>query len=164
HAAGDQLLARLARLVEENIRKGNTFGRFGGEEFLLLLPDTSAEQALIVAEKIRYLIAHHEFEFASRQPLGHLTVSGGIAAFPDHGVGGAELLRAADEALYEAKHQGRNRVLSGRARDTSHRSKPTTRRPLATSVPSSTQTSGNERPPSTGVPVWGHSAGSRPSM
>ena len=103
---------------EENIRKGNTFGRFGGEEFLLLLPDTSAEQALIVAEKIRYLIAHHEFEFASRQPLGHLTVSGGIAAFPDHGVGGAELLRAADEALYEAKHQGRNRVLSGRARDT----------------------------------------------
>jgi diguanylate cyclase (GGDEF)-like protein len=116
HAAGDQLLSQLARLVDENVRKENTFGRFGGEEFLLVLPDTTAEQALIVAEKVRYLIAHHEFAYAQKQPLGRVTVSGGIAACPDHGVDSAALLRAADDALYEAKRQGRNRVLSGRIR------------------------------------------------
>lgn len=116
HAAGDQLLSQLARLVDENIRKENTFGRFGGEEFLLVLPDTTAEQALIVAEKVRYLIAHHDFAFAEKQPLGRVTVSGGIAAYPDHGVDSAALLRVADDALYEAKRQGRNRVLTGRAR------------------------------------------------
>jgi diguanylate cyclase (GGDEF)-like protein len=116
HAAGDQLLKQLARLVEENIRKENTFGRFGGEEFLLVLPDTSAEQALIVAEKVRYLIAHHPFAFAEKQPLERMTVSGGIAAYPDHGLDSTTLLQAADMALYEAKRQGRNRVLSGRVR------------------------------------------------
>jgi diguanylate cyclase (GGDEF)-like protein len=116
HAAGDLLLTQLARLVDDNIRKENTFGRFGGEEFLLVLPDTTAEQALIVAEKVRYLIAHHEFACAEKQPLGRVTVSGGIAACPDHGADSAALLRAADDALYEAKRQGRNRVLSGRVR------------------------------------------------
>jgi len=116
HTAGDHLLRQLAQLVEENVRKENTFGRFGGEEFLLVLPDTTAEQALIVAEKLRYLIAHHVFPFGEKQPLGCVTVSGGIAAYPAHGLDSAALLQAADGALYEAKHQGRNRVLSGRAR------------------------------------------------
>jgi diguanylate cyclase (GGDEF)-like protein len=116
HAAGDRVLKQLARLVEENVRKENTFGRFGGEEFLLVLPETSPEQALIVAEKVRYLIAHHSFPFGEKQPLGSLTISGGIAAYPAHGLDSASLLEAADIGLYEAKRQGRNRVLSGRAR------------------------------------------------
>ena len=116
HAAGDQLLKQLARLVEDNIRKENTFGRFGGEEFLIVLPETSPEQALIVAEKVRYLIAHHPFPYGDAQPLGSVTISGGIAAFPGHGLDPEALLEAADSGLYEAKRQGRNRVLSGRAR------------------------------------------------
>jgi diguanylate cyclase (GGDEF)-like protein len=116
HAAGDRVLMQLARLVEENVRKENAFGRFGGEEFLLVLPDTSPEQALIVAEKVRYLIAHHSFPFGEKQPLGSMTISGGIAAYPAHGLDTASLLEAADIGLYEAKRQGRNRVLSGRAR------------------------------------------------
>jgi diguanylate cyclase (GGDEF)-like protein len=116
HAAGDQVLKQLARLVEDNVRKENTFGRFGGEEFLLVLPDTSPEQALIVAEKVRYLIAHHPFPFGEKQPLGSVTISGGIAAYPAHGLDSRALLEAADIGLYEAKRQGRNRVLSGRSR------------------------------------------------
>jgi len=116
HTAGDRLLRELAQLVEDNVRKENTFGRFGGEEFLLVLPDASAEQTLIVAEKLRYLIAHHAFPFGEKQPLGCVTVSGGIAAYPAHGLDSAALLETADGALYEAKHQGRNRVLTGRAR------------------------------------------------
>ena len=68
------------------MRKEDTFGRFGGEEFLLVLPDTTPEQALIVAEKVRYLIAHHPFPVGREQPLGFVTVSGGIAAYPPHGL------------------------------------------------------------------------------
>jgi diguanylate cyclase (GGDEF)-like protein len=127
HAAGDQLLKQLARLVEDNIRKENTFGRFGGEEFLIVLPETSPEQALIVAEKVRYLIAHHPFPCGGAQPLGSVTISGGIAAFPAHGLDAEVLLEAADFGLYEAKRQGRNRVLSGRARP----SLPAPERPVA---------------------------------
>ncbi len=110
HLTGDNLLLELATLVQRSIRKEDVFGRFGGEEFLLVLPHTSADQAMIVAEKIRKLIASHPFPFADRQPLGRLSVSGGVAAYPGDGLDGGALLRRADEALYEAKKQGRNRV------------------------------------------------------
>jgi diguanylate cyclase (GGDEF)-like protein len=111
HLAGDRLLQELSRLVNESVRKGDVFGRFGGEEFLLIQPDTDALSALAAAEKLRLLVASHAFAFAEKQPLGCLSVSGGVAEYPRHGVDAAGILLAADEALYRAKRGGRNRVL-----------------------------------------------------
>ncbi|HLA79934.1 MAG TPA: sensor domain-containing diguanylate cyclase, partial [Vicinamibacteria bacterium] len=111
HMAGDQLLRELTRLVAENIRKQDLFGRFGGEEFLLVLPKTPLAHALAVAEKIRATIAAHAFPFAEAQPLGFLSVSGGVAECPRDGLDSNRLLAAADEALYRAKRAGRNQVL-----------------------------------------------------
>ena len=116
HLAGDKLLQELAALVQNHVRKNDIFGRFGGEEFLLILPSTNAAQALAAAEKIRNVIAQHSFPFGEKQPLKLLSISGGVASYPEDGLDAAGLLRAADEALYEAKRQGRNRVLlSGRS-------------------------------------------------
>ena len=115
HLAGDKLLQQLAGLVNESVRKDDVFGRFGGEEFLLVLPHTSANQALAAAEKIRALLASHPFAFAEKQPLNVISISGGVAEYPLHGLDAAGLLHAADEALYEAKRSGRNRVLPARS-------------------------------------------------
>ena len=114
HLAGDKLLRELAALVSEHVRKDNIFGRFGGEEFLLVLSGTNATRAMVAAEKIRDLLANHPFPFADSQPLGRISVSGGVAEYPTHGLDAPGLLRAADEALYEAKRTGRNRVLQAR--------------------------------------------------
>jgi diguanylate cyclase (GGDEF)-like protein len=111
HLAGDKLLQELAALVSRHIRKNDIFGRFGGEEFLVILPNTNAIQAAAAAEKIRNVIASHAFPFGEKQPLKCLSISGGIASYPGDGLDAAGLLRSADEALYEAKRQGRNRVL-----------------------------------------------------
>lgn len=111
HVAGDRLLQMLARLVRENIRKTDIFGRFGGEEFLLVLPNTPVQHAVTVADKIRAAIAGHALPGAERQPLGCISVSGGVAQYPVDALDSAKLLHAADCALYEAKRQGRNRVL-----------------------------------------------------
>ena len=110
HLAGDKLLQELAHLVPQSIRKDDIFGRYGGEEFLLILPNTNLRQGLATANKIRAMVAAHRFPFAERQPLGSLSVSGGVAEYPHHGRDAQGLLHAADDALYEAKQQGRNRV------------------------------------------------------
>jgi diguanylate cyclase (GGDEF)-like protein len=116
HGAGDRLLQELARLVQENIRKDDIFGRFGGEEFLLILPGANLGQAMAVAYKVRAAIAAHDFPFAKGQPLGVLSISGGVAEYPEDAMDSARLLQAADEALYLAKQQGRNRVLPAERR------------------------------------------------
>ena len=115
HLAGDKLLQELAGLVNEAVRKDDVFGRFGGEEFLLIMPHTTATQALSAAEKIRGLLAAHPFAFAEKQPLRVISISGGVAEYPLHGLDAAGLLHAADEALYEAKRAGRNKVLPARS-------------------------------------------------
>jgi len=115
HLAGDKLLQELAGLVNDSVRKDDIFGRFGGEEFLLILPHTSAGQAALAAEKIRSLLANHPFPFREKQPLGRISVSGGVAEYPHHGLDAAGLLHAADEALYEAKRAGRNKVFAAKA-------------------------------------------------
>jgi diguanylate cyclase (GGDEF)-like protein len=115
HLAGDKLLQELARIVQDTVRKDDVFGRFGGEEFLLILPNTTSKQALLAAEKVRGALANHPFAFAEKQPLKRVSISGGVAEYPVHGLDAAGLLHAADEALYEAKRSGRNRVLQARA-------------------------------------------------
>ena len=122
HVAGDHLLRLLAHLVADNTRADDIFGRFGGEEFLLILPERSLEEAMRLAESVRQEIEAYEFPYGEWQPLGRLTVSGGVAAYPGSASSAADLLRAADAALYEAKKSGRNQVRSaaggGRVRAT----------------------------------------------
>ncbi len=112
HLAGDELLRSLAALLREATREGEFVGRYGGEEFLILMPHATAEQAVGAAERVRSTIAAHRFPFGESQPGGQLTISGGIATFPGGGRDVEELIKAADDALYEAKRAGRNRVFA----------------------------------------------------
>lgn len=105
HNVGDNVLKELAALVEANIRKADTFARWGGEEFVLMLPDTTQEQAEIVAEKLRSRIETHAFEDISKATCSF----GVVLVSPEDTLAGS--IEKADRALYEAKAQGRNRVV-----------------------------------------------------
>jgi diguanylate cyclase (GGDEF)-like protein len=110
HLAGDRLLTQLAQLVKETVRADDVFGRFGGEEFLLVMPNRTGAQAMTVAGTIRKRIAEFPFEGGATQPLGIVSISGGVAVFPDDASEQVELMQAADNALYRAKSGGRNNV------------------------------------------------------
>lgn len=112
HLAGDELLREVARFVAERTRAEDTFGRFDGDRFLLVLPGRSSEAAELTGEKLRSAISRADFLFGDRQPKGRITISGGVASLPDDGAGSAELLEAAAEAIAVAKRHGRNQVLS----------------------------------------------------
>ncbi|MCD4829025.1 MAG: diguanylate cyclase [Candidatus Cloacimonetes bacterium] len=104
HIAGDKVLRRTSEVMMEHARETDICGRYGGEEFLLLLPDTALEQAQVLAERIRVELENTVFE----QTDLHLTLSGGISQYD--GQSCAELVHAADLLLYKAKDAGRNRV------------------------------------------------------
>jgi diguanylate cyclase (GGDEF)-like protein len=106
HGAGDDVLASIGATLTSGVRESDFAGRYGGEEFLMLLPDTSAEDAAAVAEKIRALIAQTVVT-GVEQPI---TASLGVSAFPQHAIDGDTLMRSADRALYTSKRNGRNRV------------------------------------------------------
>jgi diguanylate cyclase (GGDEF)-like protein len=110
HLAGDRLLTQLSQLVKETVRSDDVFGRFGGEEFLLVMPNRNGTQAMTVARAIRKRIEEHPFVGGETQPLGCVTISGGVACFPDDAAEQVELMKAADDALYRAKEGGRNEV------------------------------------------------------
>jgi diguanylate cyclase (GGDEF)-like protein len=110
HLHGDAILVALSKLLIAGIRKSDVAVRYGGEEFVLLLPETSKEHAFALAGTIREKIAAHPFPGRETQPHGMITVSMGIAAFPEDGSDSSTLLHRADEALYQAKNGGRNRV------------------------------------------------------
>jgi diguanylate cyclase (GGDEF)-like protein len=112
HLAGDRLLTELAGILKREVRADDVVARFGGEEFIILLRETGLEQAFQTAERIRASVEDHPFEHRERQPLGFLSVSGGVAALPHHGLEMEELIEAADDALYEGKKAGRNRVVA----------------------------------------------------
>ena len=110
HAAGDGLLQELSALVNRSLRPEDVLGRFGGEEFVIVSPQQSVASTYGLAERLRRTIEAHGFEHGASQPLGCVSVSGGVASFPTHGRDGTELLASADAALYRAKHAGRNRI------------------------------------------------------
>jgi diguanylate cyclase (GGDEF)-like protein len=112
HLAGDSVLQALSRLAREHTRPDTILGRFGGEEFLMVFPRSTRGQALAAAEHVRKAIARHGFAHAGTQPLGCLSVSGGVAELPRDATNPRALLRAADHALYAAKRAGRNRVFT----------------------------------------------------
>jgi diguanylate cyclase (GGDEF)-like protein len=105
HSHGDKVLAAVGRLLPSTIRASDFAARFGGEEFLLVLPDTDRQGCLAVAEKVRRAIEHSELV-----PTGPVTASLGVACLPEDAVDPVQLVRQADRALYMAKAQGRNRV------------------------------------------------------
>jgi len=111
HLAGDRLLTHLAQLVKETVRADDVFGRFGGEEFLLVMPNRTGPQAMTAAGTIRKRIEEFPFEGGETQPLGCVSISGGVAVFPDDATEQVELMQAADNALYRAKQGGRNQVI-----------------------------------------------------
>ncbi len=111
HDEGDRLLKEFSQVMSDNIRGTSILGRYGGEEFLLILPGIGGDSACKAAENVRQKVASHEFRFREKQPLGILSFSGGVASFPESGTESIALIRAADDALYEAKRAGRNRVL-----------------------------------------------------
>lgn len=109
HDAGDAVLKGVAELLKQNVRASDLVIRFGGEEFLILLPDTNGEMAVKVAEKIRLAVEQYKFRIAG----GELkkTISVGVGLFPEDSETFWQTLKYADVALYRAKETGRNRVL-----------------------------------------------------
>ena len=113
HMAGDRLLHTLGKILTERLRSCAMVARYGGEEFVMLLPETPKEGALVVAEKIRRRIEDHPFPGRDTQPDGKVTVSLGVVTFPQDGSNRGTLMQRADQALYQAKQDGRNRVCAG---------------------------------------------------
>jgi two-component system, cell cycle response regulator len=107
HAAGDTVLHTFAALIQSSLRASDTVGRWGGEEFIVILPETGAGDALIVAERIRSTVSQYAFEVGGGL---HLTCSIGVACYPDHAQNQQTLVHAADQAMYGAKRLGRNQV------------------------------------------------------
>jgi diguanylate cyclase (GGDEF)-like protein len=116
HAKGDEVLATVGAVLTNCVRESDFLGRYGGEEFIALLPDTSRSGGAMLAEKLRRAIEDLEIPNLDRR----LSASFGVAMLPGDALNGEQLLRAADRALYAAKNAGRNRVeivTSGEGRD-----------------------------------------------
>jgi len=106
HQAGDEVLKELALILKTNVRESDIVGRWGGEEFIIIAPNTNMEDAVELAEKLREKISEFKFSFA-----GHKTSSFGVAAYRA-GDDEKSLIKRADDALYHAKESGRNKVVS----------------------------------------------------
>ncbi|MEC7728088.1 MAG: diguanylate cyclase [Pseudomonadota bacterium] len=119
HAAGDSVLRSISRLLLGSVRSVDSIGRFGGEEFVIVLPEMDLEEAQETAERLRRKVAEEP------QPLGNgeavpLTISVGVAVYPDHGQTASTLCAAADKAMYLAKDRGRNCVAMAHLHDQVH--------------------------------------------
>jgi diguanylate cyclase (GGDEF)-like protein len=111
HLAGDAVLSGIAQIFREELREYDVPSRFGGEEFAIVLPETSGEDAVAIAERIRRSLAATKFVVSGSEPI-RATISLGVACFPRDGRDAKELLKRADEAVYKAKLEGRNRVVA----------------------------------------------------
>jgi len=110
HLEGDKILRTMADLFIHNTRSTDTVARYGGEEFVIILPGLKKKDAKMIAEKLRKLIEHHDFYNEEVQSYNKLTISIGVANFPEDSKQPSQLLKLADKALYQAKNEGRNRV------------------------------------------------------
>jgi diguanylate cyclase (GGDEF)-like protein len=113
HETGDAGLAAVGECLRESLRESDFAARIGGEEFLILAPDTDLEGARVLAEKVREALMREEVP----RLLERLTASFGVAVMPDHASSPEALVRRADRASYVAKERGRNRVEIARAED-----------------------------------------------
>jgi len=110
HLKGDEALKEVARLLQAATRRADLVARFGGEEFVVLLPETNTLKATVAAEKIRAAMEVYPFDGRSTQPDGKLTVTIGVATFPEDSKDTVELMNLADRALYAGKLKGGNCV------------------------------------------------------
>ncbi len=110
HLTGDHVLRELAQLIGRRVRREELLARYGGEEFVLVLPETTIEGAVTYAEALRAMVEEHEFYFEGN--CIKLTVSIGVGAFDPNLGRPMDLIRKADEKLYESKRGGRNRVMA----------------------------------------------------
>lgn len=111
HLQGDTVLKQIGQILQRNLREVDTVARFGGEEFVLLLPDTDKHGAIAVAEKVRRLVEQQKFTTEDRELTRPITISAGIASYPDDVSEMDDLIDHADIALYRAKEGGRNQVI-----------------------------------------------------
>lgn len=151
HPAGDEVLKGLARILTDNTRKSDVVARYGGEEFILMLTETAPPAAEQIAEKLRSLIAEHAFAHAPEQPMGCVSVSMGLATWPDDALRQEDLIEIADQALYIAKRRGRNQVCTSKdvalepARESSRGEPRVAPQPISRALPVSSPTpSGDE--------------------
>ncbi len=112
HLAGDRALAEVASIMVTTARAVDYLVRYGGEEFLVILPRVGGEEAMVAAERHCQAVEQHYFAGEERLPSGKLTLSAGVACYPQNAQDAMDLLHRADMALYSAKRKGRNRVAS----------------------------------------------------
>ncbi len=108
HPQGDALLRQLGAVIKTVTRATDTVCRYGGDEFMIILPETNRIGAVLVAERVRQTVQDYEFVIGSK--IVHIGISGGVASFPEDIETRKELVEKADQALYQAKKQGRNKV------------------------------------------------------
>ncbi len=154
HLAGDEVLIGVARILRENVREYDIVSRFGGEEFAILLPETTPEQAYPVVERIRGAIAKAQFNVPTSLTSIGATMSFGIAG-REPGLSGKEIIHNADMALYQAKLKGRNRafIFSREGSDCLFLTAPETAEPLLTPEQIGSYTSSVELPGFTANPA-----------
>ena len=116
HDVGDQILKGIAEICSQNTRQQDVLARFGGEEFIMLLPNTSEQDAYMIAQRIRRKIAEHDFQTPNQQHI-KTSISIGVAEFLPNRHDLRSLIKCADMALYTAKHQGRNCVVMYYSKD-----------------------------------------------
>jgi diguanylate cyclase (GGDEF)-like protein len=111
HPKGNNLLCAISRLFQQHCREVDIIARYGGDELAIIMPETTAEIAFRVINRIREQIAIYPFEGLSGQPHSRVTISAGVANYPLHGTNPQLLIGNADRALYQAKGLGRNLVM-----------------------------------------------------
>jgi diguanylate cyclase (GGDEF)-like protein len=110
HQAGDVALKITAHALKATLRSADVACRYGGEEFCILLPQTSLSEAGVIAERMRQRVAETDYPYGKSQPLGTVSISIGISTFATHIDTAETVIAAADRALYKAKHLGKNRI------------------------------------------------------
>ena len=115
HPSGDLVLRGIASILRDSFRQSDTVGRYGGEEFVVILAETDGDAAWRKLESLRELVASTAFAVAAHEEQVRMTVSAGLASFPGDGEDAAELFALADERMFQAKNEGRNRVMGGHA-------------------------------------------------
>jgi diguanylate cyclase (GGDEF)-like protein len=111
HLHGSETLKGVAAIMKKKFRTTDLLAKYGGDEFVIILPQTDKVGAYLAAERLRESVEKQVFPGAETQPLKKLTISIGLASYPEHGASDEEILNRADKALYFAKESGRNRTI-----------------------------------------------------
>ena len=113
HPSGDRVLQKIGAILRDSFRESDTVGRYGGEEFVVILPETDMNAARRKLESLRDLVASTSIELSARSEKVGVTISAGLASFPADGEDAAQLFALADDRMFQAKREGRNRVVAG---------------------------------------------------